>query len=47
VFPAERRRRILELVRETGAVSMRELAVAVCTSEVTVRRDVRALEAEG
>lgn len=38
---------ILELVRANGAVSLRELARVVQTSEVTVRRDVRALEAEG
>jgi DeoR/GlpR family transcriptional regulator of sugar metabolism len=47
VFAAERRQRILELVRAGGAVSLRELARAVRSSEVTVRRDVRALEAEG
>jgi DeoR/GlpR family transcriptional regulator of sugar metabolism len=47
VFAAERRQRILELVRANGAVSLRELAQAVQSSEVTVRRDVRALEADG
>ncbi|PRX91834.1 DeoR/GlpR family DNA-binding transcription regulator [Allonocardiopsis opalescens] len=46
-FAAERRKRIVELVRATGAVSVRELAAQVQASEVTVRRDVRALEAEG
>lgn len=35
------------MVRANGAVSLRELARAVQTSEVTVRRDVRALETEG
>lgn len=35
------------MVRSNGAVSLRELARVVQTSEVTVRRDVRALEAEG
>ncbi|WP_179817367.1 DeoR/GlpR family DNA-binding transcription regulator [Allostreptomyces psammosilenae] len=35
------------MVRANGAVSLRELARVVQTSEVTVRRDVRALEAEG
>ena len=35
---------ILEMVRANGAVSLRELARVVQTSEVTVRRDVRALE---
>ncbi len=47
VFAAERRQTILDLVRANGAVSLRELARVVQTSEVTVRRDVRALEAEG
>lgn len=47
VFAAERRQTILDLVRANGAVSLRELARIVQTSEVTVRRDVRALEAEG
>ncbi|GAA4232158.1 DeoR/GlpR family transcriptional regulator of sugar metabolism [Streptosporangium album] len=47
MFAAERRQRILELVRANGAVSLRELAQSVQSSEVTVRRDLRALEAEG
>jgi DeoR/GlpR family transcriptional regulator of sugar metabolism len=47
VFAAERRQRILELVRANGAVSLRELAQSVQSSEVTVRRDVRALESAG
>ena len=47
MFAAERRQRILELVRSSGAISLRELARQVRTSEVTVRRDLRALEAEG
>src|SRR3954451_23961827 len=47
VFAAERRQTILEMVRANGAVSLRELARVVQTSEVTVRRDVRALEADG
>ncbi|MBW8487521.1 DeoR/GlpR family DNA-binding transcription regulator [Actinomadura parmotrematis] len=46
-FAAERRQRLLELVRANGAVSLRDLATAVQASEVTVRRDIRALEAEG
>ncbi|WP_017610442.1 DeoR/GlpR family DNA-binding transcription regulator [Nocardiopsis xinjiangensis] len=46
-FAAERRDRILELVRATGTISLRGLAAEVHASEVTVRRDVRALEAEG
>jgi len=47
VFAAERRQRILELVRSSGAISLRELARRVQTSEVTFRRDLRALEAQG
>ncbi|MEU4409990.1 DeoR/GlpR family DNA-binding transcription regulator [Streptosporangium sp. NPDC023963] len=47
MFAAERRQRILELVRANGAVSLRDLAQSVQSSEVTVRRDLRALEAEG
>lgn len=47
MFAAERRQLILDMVRSSGAVSLRELARAVQTSEVTVRRDLRALEAEG
>jgi DeoR/GlpR family transcriptional regulator of sugar metabolism len=47
VFAAERRQVILELVRSNGAVSLRELARIVKTSEVTVRRDLRQLAAEG
>ncbi|TDV51969.1 DeoR family transcriptional regulator [Actinophytocola oryzae] len=47
VFAAERRQRIVELVRSSGAISLRELARQVQTSEVTVRRDLRALAAQG
>lgn len=46
-FAAERRDRILELVRANGTMSLRDIAAKVRASEVTVRRDVRALEAEG
>lgn len=47
MFAAERRHVILEIVRADGVVSLRELARRVQTSEVTVRRDLRYLEAEG
>ncbi|BDO43875.1 DeoR family transcriptional regulator [Cellulomonas sp. NTE-D12] len=47
MFGAERRQLILELVRAQGAVSIRDLAVAVNASEVTVRRDVTTLESRG
>ncbi|MDS1268912.1 DeoR/GlpR family DNA-binding transcription regulator [Lipingzhangella sp. LS1_29] len=46
-FGAERRGRILDLVRAHGSMTLRDIAVQVGTSEVTVRRDVRALEADG
>jgi DeoR/GlpR family transcriptional regulator of sugar metabolism len=47
MFAAERRRAILEHVRVNGAASLRELATAVDSSEVTVRRDIRLLEEQG
>jgi DeoR/GlpR family transcriptional regulator of sugar metabolism len=47
VFAAERRQAIVELVRASGAMSLRDLAEAVHSSEVTVRRDIRDLEAQG
>lgn len=47
MFAAERRHAILEMVRSSGAISLRELAVSVGSSEVTVRRHLRALEADG
>lgn len=47
MFSAERRQRILAVVRSNGAVSVRELAGLTGTSEVTVRRDLRQLEADG
>ncbi|MBO0872327.1 MAG: DeoR/GlpR transcriptional regulator [Pseudonocardia sp.] len=47
MFAAERRQLVLELVRNQGAVSLRELAAAVQASDVTVRRDLRHLESAG
>jgi DeoR/GlpR family transcriptional regulator of sugar metabolism len=47
VFPAERRQAILELVRASGAISLRDLAAALHSSEVTIRRDVRGMEQQG
>jgi DeoR/GlpR family transcriptional regulator of sugar metabolism len=47
MFADERRQLILELVRSNGAVSLRELSRAVNSSQVTVRRDLRLLEAQG
>ncbi|MDA2811811.1 DeoR/GlpR family DNA-binding transcription regulator [Nocardiopsis sp. RSe5-2] len=46
-FAAARRERIMELVRANGSMALRDIATQVRASEVTVRRDVRALEAEG
>lgn len=47
MFAAERRNAILEHLRRNGAASVRELAEAVRTSEITVRRDIRLLEQDG
>ena len=47
MFAAQRRALIIELVRSSGAVSLRELSRTLKCSEVTVRRDLRMLEAEG
>ena len=47
LLPAERRRRIVELVRERGAVRAIELVETLGVSEVTVRRDLAGLERRG
>lgn len=47
MFSTERRRLIVELVLRDGAISLKDLASAARTSEVTVRRDLRQLEQEG
>ena len=47
MFAFERRQAIIDHVRSRGVVSLRALAEAVGTSEVTVRRDIRAMEEEG
>ena len=44
---AERRRRLLEQVRDRGYASFRELAEALEISESTVRRDLRSMVADG
>ncbi|GIJ72395.1 DeoR/GlpR family DNA-binding transcription regulator [Virgisporangium ochraceum] len=44
---AERRRRLLEHVRDRGYVSFRELADALHISESTVRRDLRSMVSDG
>ena len=43
----ERRRRIADRIRSTGAVSVTEMAEALGTSEITLRRDLRAMAEEG
>jgi DeoR/GlpR family transcriptional regulator of sugar metabolism len=47
MFATERRQNILEFVRVNGAASLRDIAAAVNSSEVTVRRDIRMLEEQG
>jgi DeoR/GlpR family transcriptional regulator of sugar metabolism len=47
VLIAERRRRLLEQVRDRGYVSFRELAETLDISESTVRRDLRSLVSDG
>ncbi|TQN31852.1 DeoR family transcriptional regulator [Haloactinospora alba] len=46
-FTAQRRERILELLRVNRAMALRDIARQVRASEATVRRDVRALESDG
>ena len=46
-LPAERRRRILEILRERGAVRASELVAELGVSEITVRRDLEALARGG
>lgn len=47
MIAAERRVAILTMIRSNGVVSLRDLSAAVRTSDVTVRRDLRALEEQG
>src|SRR5215831_16074219 len=47
MMAAERRRLIAEAVRARGAVAVTELAAALDTSEMTVRRDLRAMARDG
>ncbi|MGZ8662760.1 MAG: DeoR/GlpR family DNA-binding transcription regulator [Actinomycetota bacterium] len=46
-LPAERRRHILELLREQGALRASELVAELGVSEITVRRDLEALAGRG
>jgi DeoR/GlpR family transcriptional regulator of sugar metabolism len=47
VLIAERHRRILESLQSSGVVSMQDLADQLDASVVTIRRDLRALAADG
>src|SRR5947199_7604707 len=47
MLAAERRRLIVEAVRSHGAVAVAELAAALETSEMTVRRDLRVMARDG
>lgn len=47
MIAAERRAAVLAIIRSNGIISVRDLAAEVSISEVTVRRDLRALEGEG
>lgn len=47
MFATERRRKILERVRETGSATLHDLAHLVQSSEVTVRRDLKLLDEQG
>jgi DeoR/GlpR family transcriptional regulator of sugar metabolism len=47
MFGPERRQRIVQHLRRHGTVTLHDLARLTESSEVTVRRDLRALEAEG
>jgi DeoR family fructose operon transcriptional repressor len=47
LIPAERRRQIHELVRSHGVVKVTDLSNRLGVSEITVRRDLEALEQEG
>ncbi|MEX1056714.1 MAG: DeoR/GlpR family DNA-binding transcription regulator, partial [Natronospirillum sp.] len=46
-YTQQRRRAIIDLLNETGEVSVDELAQRFGTSEVTIRKDLAALEANG
>lgn len=47
VYPKERQRVLLELLAQHGFASYRQLAERLGVSEITVRRDMKALEAQG
>lgn len=47
LFVEERRRMILDELKQSGRVSVRELSDSMHVSEVTIRQDLRSLETEG
>jgi len=47
VLAAERRRLIAESIRSRGVVSVAEMAMALGTTEITLRRDLRSMAREG
>lgn len=47
VLVTERRRRVLDEVRRYGSVSVRDLAARLTVSEMTIRRDLEQLDADG
>lgn len=47
MYPHERRQRLLTLLSQRGFASYHDLAIELNVSEVTVRRDLRALQDEG
>lgn len=47
LYPADRRARILDLVKKKGSVTVCELSRTFGVSAPTVRRDIRALEEQG
>lgn len=47
MYPAERREALLRLIRQKGFVSIRDLAAQLQVSEITIRRDLKALARQG
>jgi DeoR/GlpR family transcriptional regulator of sugar metabolism len=47
MLAAERRRRIAEIIRSRGVVSVADMAESLGTSEITLRRDLRAMADQG
>ncbi|WP_312645305.1 DeoR/GlpR family DNA-binding transcription regulator [Hydrogenoanaerobacterium sp.] len=47
VIPAERKKRILEYIKDNGSAQIKELSVSFSVSEATIRRDLSELDEEG